>query len=744
MKIIALKRTLAIITAFSLFCSFFALNFTAVADGAEKFQNLVLNGDFEDGLNHWTLLNGGTPAILEDEDNGSHVAEFEWVAARKVIGQTMEVKPNTKYIFSYKYKKFNPPSNDCPDAYVALLDRNNAVIDQRWLNFAAAGQWNTFTYAFNSGANDKVTIKIADQNQNTPGKAYFDDISLCESLDISATTNGGGSVMGVDAKKVINKGDTVKLVANPAEKYSFAGWYNGSAKVSDSAEYSFTAETNAVYTAKFDLVDGLKTNLMKNGDFEDGVNGWTVDNNAAAPELVKDAETGSTVALINKYVDSTSTRNIMNSAKFAVEKNTDYVLVFDYKRIAGNVYFAIINDSGAALASWTPNWDGTGSWTYCKDVKFNSGNNTSLRLRFADQLNCNNYIDNIKIYKKVDVNISTNGGGTVDGINEYTRLYYGKEVTLKATPENKYKFVGWYSGDTLVSEKAEYSHKTTENVTLTAKFNLNRETPNLITNGDFENGANGWEVIAGSLPEVAYDADVESNIALFDKYVDGSNRNVVCQKFAVEKNTDYIVSFDFKKKNTKDQVDAFISVLESDKSKSVKDWWLNYRDNDQWYNTTNIINSGNNTTLFFRIADVSGGSAYIDNVKIYKKINVSVQSSNEVFGKVTGNGYWGFGFEKKLTAAADGGEFVGWYQGEQLISNEAQHSFTFFEDCAITAKFVAKKGDVNGDGKINDEDIALTRRALLNMDNSVQYDVNGDGLINVCDLVKMKNLSIKA
>lgn len=523
MKRIALKRTLAIISAFSLFCSFFALDFTAVADGAEKFQNLVLNGDFEVGLNHWTPQSGGTPAILED--NGNHVAEFEWVAARKVIGQTMEVKPNTKYIFSYKYKKFNPPSNDCPDAYVALLDRNNAVIDQRWLNFAAAGQWNTFTYAFNSGANDKVTIKIADQNQNTPGKAYFDDISLCESLDISATTNGGGSVMGVDAKKVINKGDTVKLVANPAEKYSFAGWYNGSAKVSDSAEYSFTAETNAVYTAK---------------------------------------------------------------------------------------------------------------------------------------------------------------------------------------------------------------------------FNLNRETPNLITNGDFENDANGWEVIAGSLPEVAYDEGVKSNIALFDKYVDGSNRNVVCQKFAVEKNTDYIVSFDFKKKNTKDQVDAFISVLASDKSTSVNDWYLNYRDNDKWYNTTNIINSGNNTTLFFRIADRSGGGAYIDNVQIYKKINVTVQSSNEVFGKVTGNGDWGFGFAKTLTAAADGGEFVGWYQGEQLISNEAQHSFTFFEDCAITAKFVAKKGDVNGDGKINAEDIALMRRALLNMDNSVQYDVNGDRLINVCDLVKMKNLSIEA
>lgn len=56
------------------------------------------------------------------------------------------------------------------------------------------------------------------------------------------------------------------------------------------------------------------------------------------------------------------------------------------------------------------------------------------------------------------------GGGIYD---------YGETVTIKATTKERYTFIGWYTGDNFISDKADYSFEVTQNMTLTARWRQN-------------------------------------------------------------------------------------------------------------------------------------------------------------------------------------------------------------------------------------------------------------------------------
>ena len=57
--------------------------------------------------------------------------------------------------------------------------------------------------------------------------------------------------------------------------------------------------------------------------------------------------------------------------------------------------------------------------------------------------------------------------GTVTGTGTYLK---GAKVTLTSTANSGYKFTGWYDGETIVSDKAEYSFTAEEDTELIAKF----------------------------------------------------------------------------------------------------------------------------------------------------------------------------------------------------------------------------------------------------------------------------------
>ena len=69
----------------------------------------------------------------------------------------------------------------------------------------------------------------------------------------------------------------------------------------------------------------------------------------------------------------------------------------------------------------------------------------------------------------VKVSVVPHEGGTVTGGGKYI---IGTKATVVATPADCYDFDGWYEGETLVSEEAEYTFTVTEDVDLVAMFTL--------------------------------------------------------------------------------------------------------------------------------------------------------------------------------------------------------------------------------------------------------------------------------
>ena len=65
------------------------------------------------------------------------------------------------------------------------------------------------------------------------------------------------------------------------------------------------------------------------------------------------------------------------------------------------------------------------------------------------------------------VAVTATEGGTASGGGTYR---HDETVTLTATHEKGYHFVGWYNGETLESTSESYSFSATEDVTLTARF----------------------------------------------------------------------------------------------------------------------------------------------------------------------------------------------------------------------------------------------------------------------------------
>lgn len=72
--------------------------------------------------------------------------------------------------------------------------------------------------------------------------------------------------------------------------------------------------------------------------------------------------------------------------------------------------------------------------------------------------------------RTVNVNITPQGGGTVEGAGSYE---YGSAVALRATASQGYVFAGWYRDEALVTLENPYNFVIASDITLNAQFSLN-------------------------------------------------------------------------------------------------------------------------------------------------------------------------------------------------------------------------------------------------------------------------------
>ena len=162
------------------------------------------------------------------------------------------------------------------------------------------------------------------------------------------------------------------------------------------------------------------------------------------------------------------TRNISLIAKWSANKDTFYTVEYYHQNIDNNDYSLVHSDiltgTTDTLAKATIN--NYPHFTYYAAISNASGNidgegDAVLKIYYTR----NSYT--------VTTRAMNAKAGSVTSGSAYR---YGKSITVTATTNPGYTFLGWYAGNTLVCETASYKFTVENAVTLTAKWSANDDT----------------------------------------------------------------------------------------------------------------------------------------------------------------------------------------------------------------------------------------------------------------------------
>ncbi len=162
---------------------------TNVAERKTPNPNLVTNGDFENGMEGWTKNSGSgtnnSDAVKEAAYNGEKGLLISSDSLYYGVAQDIEVKPNTSYYISYKYKVLPGYADGVGTATYLKNYYGEGSVDiwpQEYNNKAPDGSdngWCTAGFIINSGNNSKFSLQFL-TTEPTPAPSYIDNVSVVE------------------------------------------------------------------------------------------------------------------------------------------------------------------------------------------------------------------------------------------------------------------------------------------------------------------------------------------------------------------------------------------------------------------------------------------------------------------------------------------------------------------------------------------------------------------------------------
>ena len=298
--------------------------------------------------------------------------------------------------------------------------------------------------------------------------------------------NDGGTVSGGGTYDY-NSEATIKAVA--ATGYTFAGWYEGADKVSDSESYTFTVTSSRNfagrfqrnwYTVTFNKGTGISTvteatRVQYNGSITGTATLLTGYNSISWSKVSGNATTkdngDGTVSITNV------TSDVVLSATASINTYT-----INYTKGVGIASVSraseVVNYGGNALGSTATLTTGYSfSGWYDGEITVSSSltyapTNVTKNMTLEARATINKYTVNVSAYYRTTDGTGdyTNGttGGTVSGGGTGN---YGSTVTITAAPATGYIFDGWYdSSGTRVSTSSSYEVTISGNATYYARF----------------------------------------------------------------------------------------------------------------------------------------------------------------------------------------------------------------------------------------------------------------------------------
>jgi len=301
---------------------------------------------------------------------------------------------------------------------------------------------------------------------------------------------------------------------------------------------------------------------------------------------------------------------------------------------------------------------------------FNATTNRTLQARFIQT-------------QQWTITTSSTTGGTATGGGIFG---HNSPVTLVATPQSGWIFVGWYEGNTRVNTNATWTFNATANRTLQARFNqwtitTSTEGSGTVTGGGTFNHNETVTLVATPQSGWTFDGWFEGNVRV--------NTNATWQ-FAVTTNRTLRARFVQGPQQwtitPTAAVNAGGTVAGGGQVNHNTNVTIQAIPNAGWQFTgwyENDVRVSTETTWTF----VAIGNRTLE--ARFSQIQWTITTTTTTGGNATGGGVFNHGAQVTLIAAPiEGWTFIGWYEGDTQVSLTATLTFAATANRTLQARFV--------------------------------------------------------
>mgnify|MGYP000859845834 CR=1 FL=1 len=286
------------------------------------------------------------------------------------------------------------------------------------------------------------------------------------------------------AGQTIEHGKNATVTVSPKAAYNFAGWYNGTTRVSTSASYTFTVTSNISLTAKFTIKTFTTTTANTTGGTA-SVNKSSVDYGGSAIWTA----TPSTGYHFTKWSNN-ATANPLTVSNIKANTHITPVFTINTYRVTWNVNGgnaldpAYVNKThGSTLGTLpTPTRASTAEYSYTFAGWFTAASGgTQITASTTVTKDVTYYAHWTATKRSYTATFNGNGGSTPSP-STITKEYNTALGTLPTCTRTGYTFLGWYtasSGGTKISTTTVV----TKDITYYAQWSINSYTLTFNPNG---------------------------------------------------------------------------------------------------------------------------------------------------------------------------------------------------------------------------------------------------------------------
>ncbi|MBO7133457.1 MAG: C10 family peptidase [Bacteroidales bacterium] len=508
-------------------------------------------------------------------------------------------------------------------------------------------------------------------------------------------------------------GANVSLTANANDGYTFINWTDEDANVvSTNATYQFAIDGNRTLVAHFESEEYEITatanpsaggSVTGAGTFQYGEQVTLTATANEGYNFVNWTENGTAVSTDAEYsFTATANRNLV--ANFQINS---YNISATANPVAGGTISGAGNYNHGQAVSLTATANiGYNFVNWTENGTVVSTNTTYSFTATADRTLVANFE---AIVYNISASASPVEGGTVAGAGDYN---YGQDVTLTATANTGYSFTNWTEDGSVVSSNANYTFTVSGNRTLVANFEISTYTITASANpvaGGTVSGAG--EYTHGQ--SVTLNATTNTGYNFVNWTENGSVVSTDAEySFTAEADRTLVANFEA----ITYTISASANPVEGGTINGAGDY--TYGQNVTLNAVANagytFVNWTENGTEVSTDAEYSFSATTSRTLVANFQINtytISVTANPAEYGTVNGGGNYTHGQTVTLNATANTDySFVNWTENGNIVSTEAEYSFTATANRTLVANFATitytitasanptEGGTVNGSG----------------------------------------------